>query len=92
MQVEVQLLKDAGTLLGVPVLPPMVGVDDNTWVIGVDPSTVGGRERERERLCQSLQHMHSSQPHTVLAVPVLTSITAGCRLMLGPLTAHTFTL
>ena len=48
MQVEVQLLKDVGTLLGVPVLPPMVGVDDNIWVIGVDPSTVGGRERERE--------------------------------------------
>ena len=48
VQVEVQLLKDVGTLLGVPVLSPMVGVDDNIWVIGVDPSTVGGRERERE--------------------------------------------
>ena len=55
MQVEVQLLKDVGTLLGVPVLRPVVGVDVNTWVVNVDSSTVEERWRDRERECQTLQ-------------------------------------
>ena len=55
MQVEVQLLKDVGTLLGVSVLRPVVGVDVNTWVVNVDSSTVEERWRDRERECQSLQ-------------------------------------
>ena len=55
MQVEVQLLKDVGTLLGVSVLRPVVGVDVNTWVVDVDSSTVEERWRDRERECQSLQ-------------------------------------
>ena len=52
MQVEVQLLKDVGTLLGVSVLCPVVGVDVNTWVVDVDSSTVEERWRDRERECQ----------------------------------------
>ena len=34
------LLVDVGTLLGVPVLPAVVGVDVRTWIVSVGPSTV----------------------------------------------------
>ena len=39
-QLEVSVLVDVETLLGVPVPPADVGVDVSTWVVGVDPSTV----------------------------------------------------
>ena len=90
------LLVDVGAVLGNPVLPAVVGVVVvSTWVVCVGPSTV----QVYVHACRSL---HNSQLYPVQTVPVLTSFmhcpsdvrhfTAGCRLMLGPLTAHTFTL
>ena len=81
------LLVDVGTSPGVTVSPADVGVDVSTWVVGVLPSTVQMYMQFVQLVCKSVQALH-----TVLTVPVLTSFTAGCRLMLGPLTAHTFTL
>ena len=79
---------DVGTSPGIPVPPAVVGV-----VVSVFPSTVPVYTEN----VNLLQPVHTRQLHAVLTyipvyVLVLTSFTAGCRLMLGPLTAHTFTL
>ena len=85
-QLEVSVSVDVGTLPGVTVLPADVGVDVSTWVVSVLLLTV---QVYTEYVNWYIQ---SRQLHTVQTVPVLTSFTAGCLLMLGPLTAHTFTL
>ena len=89
VDLEVSLLVDVGTSPGVPVPPADVGVDVNTWVVGVFPSTVQVYMQRMSVITTGARR----QLHKVLTyIPVLTCFTAGCRLMLGPLTAHTFTL
>ena len=34
------ILADVVMVIGVPVLPPVVGVDVTTWIVSVGPSTV----------------------------------------------------
>ena len=71
------------------MLPAVVGVDVRTWIVSVSPSTV-------EMYIHVFIITTCTQKVTAhcadRSVPALTSFTAGCRLMLGPLTAHTFTL
>ena len=75
------LLVDVEALLGVPVLPAVVGIVVLTRVVCVGPSTV-----------QVYMHVdHTATAHSAMIILVLTGFSAGCRLMLGPLTAHTFT-
>ena len=64
MELEASLLIGVGNVIGVIVLPPVVGVDVSTWVISVGPSTV-----QEERVCQS----HSWQLALSLLVDVGTS-------------------
>ena len=40
VEFEVSILVDVVMVLGVPVLPPVVGVDIATWIVSVGPSTV----------------------------------------------------
>ena len=94
---EVSILADVVMVFGVLViLPLVVSVGITTWVVSVGPSSV--QVCMHSTVCQSLQlvTVHttccSMLKYTVLTIPVLTTFTAGCRLMLGPLTAHTFTL
>ena len=76
------LLVDVEALGGVTVLPAVAGIVVSTWVVGGGPSTV-----------QVYMHVdHIATAHSAVIIPMLTSFSAGCRLMLGPLTAHTFTL
>ena len=75
---------------GVPVLP--AAVDIGTWVVSVDPSSTSVRVHYVHQYSQYTLRITALYECTVLTIPVLTTFTAGCRLMLGPLTAHTFTL
>ena len=78
------LLVDVGALVGVSVLPAVVGIVVSIWVVCVGTSTV--------QVYMHVDHYSNRQLYSVQTIPVSTSFTAGCRLMLGPLTAHTFTL
>ena len=60
------LLVDVGALLGVPVLPAVVGIVVSTWVVCVDPSTV-----------QVYMHASLQQQATILSADIPVS-TAGC--------------
>ena len=75
---------------GVPVLP--AAVDIGTWVVSVGPSSTSVHVQYVHQYSQYTLQTTTLYDCTVLAIPVLTTFTAGCRLMLGPLTAHTFTL
>ena len=95
--VEVSIRFDVVMVFGVlVVLPLVVGVGITTWIVSVGPSSV--KVYMHSTVCQSLQLLTvhttccSMLKCTVLTIPVLTTFNAGCRLMLGPLTAHTFTL
>ena len=84
MELEVFAIVDVGALLGVPVVT-VAGRVVSIWVVSVFPSTL------QVKMCIITAGTQQATAH-VLTVPVFTSFTAGCRLMLGPLTAHTFTL
>ena len=75
---------------GVPVLP--AAVDIGTWVVSVGPSSTSVHVHYDHQYSQHTLQTTALYECTVLTIPVLTTFTAGCRLMLGPLTAHTFTL
>jgi len=64
VELEASLLIGVGNVIGVIVLPPVVGVDVSTWVISVGPSTV-----QEERVCRS----YSWQLALLLLVDVGTS-------------------
>ena len=73
------LLVGVGALLGVSVLPAVVGIVVSTWVVCVGPSTV--------QVYTHVEH-HTTVKYSVQTVPVLTSFihcpsgvrhfTAGC--------------
>ena len=94
---EASILVNVVIVLGIPVLPLVVagvGVDITTWVVSVRLSSVQVYMCSMSIITAGIVRTTccSMFESTVLTIPLLTIFTAGCRLVLGPLTAHTLTL